>query len=395
MNAAPRSLELIRQLVRLRHDEPEFQSRAHRLGARIPACARHCHAAHARRRQGESQSFRDDRRPAPTGHRAFRPYRRRARRWTGMVGRSMGRHRAGRPAARSRRGRHEIVPRHRARGRARRCSARSLATPIHLAFSYDEEVGCIGVGRMIRDMQDIGVAPGICIVGEPTEHEGRHRAQGQARVARARVRARGAFGARAVRRQRARIRGRDHRRAAPHAARGRRERPIQPRVRSAVLDAARRRAARRHRAQHRAAGMRVRFRVPHACRSDDPHRLLGTVAGVTARRRCCRRCARVAPESGIALRDEVGQSRTAHGRARADRRPHRAARAAADAAARSRSRRRRGNSSAPASTPSSAVRARSPTRTSRTNSSRSIRFARARRSSPVSSKRRAPAAAGA
>ena len=43
-----------------------------------------------------------------------------------------------------------------------------LATPIHLAFSYDEEVGCIGVGRMIRDMQDSGVAPGVCIVGEPT-----------------------------------------------------------------------------------------------------------------------------------------------------------------------------------------------------------------------------------
>jgi acetylornithine deacetylase len=43
-----------------------------------------------------------------------------------------------------------------------------LATPIHLAFSYDEEVGCIGVGRMIRDMQDSGVAPGLCVVGEPT-----------------------------------------------------------------------------------------------------------------------------------------------------------------------------------------------------------------------------------
>ena len=43
-----------------------------------------------------------------------------------------------------------------------------LATPIHLAFSYDEEVGCIGVGRMIRDMQDSGIAPGVCIVGEPT-----------------------------------------------------------------------------------------------------------------------------------------------------------------------------------------------------------------------------------
>lgn len=46
--------------------------------------------------------------------------------------------------------------------------AKPLKAPIHLAFSYDEEVGCIGVGRMIRDMQDSGVAPGICIVGEPT-----------------------------------------------------------------------------------------------------------------------------------------------------------------------------------------------------------------------------------
>ncbi len=46
--------------------------------------------------------------------------------------------------------------------------AKPLAMPIHLAFSYDEEVGCIGVGRMIRDMQDIGVAPGIAIIGEPT-----------------------------------------------------------------------------------------------------------------------------------------------------------------------------------------------------------------------------------
>ena len=46
--------------------------------------------------------------------------------------------------------------------------ARPLAMPIHLAFSYDEEVGCIGVGRMIDDMRAIGIAPGICIVGEPT-----------------------------------------------------------------------------------------------------------------------------------------------------------------------------------------------------------------------------------
>jgi len=46
--------------------------------------------------------------------------------------------------------------------------ARPLAMPIHLALSYDEEVGCIGVGRMIDDIRAIGIAPGICIVGEPT-----------------------------------------------------------------------------------------------------------------------------------------------------------------------------------------------------------------------------------
>jgi acetylornithine deacetylase len=46
--------------------------------------------------------------------------------------------------------------------------AAKLQRPIHLALSYDEEVGCIGVGRMIRDMQDLGIAPGICIVGEPS-----------------------------------------------------------------------------------------------------------------------------------------------------------------------------------------------------------------------------------
>ena len=30
---------------------------------------------------------------------------------------------------------------------------RGLKTPLHLAFSYDEEVGCIGVGRLISDLQ--------------------------------------------------------------------------------------------------------------------------------------------------------------------------------------------------------------------------------------------------
>jgi acetylornithine deacetylase len=45
---------------------------------------------------------------------------------------------------------------------------RSLAKPVHFALSYDEEVGCIGVRRLIADIVARGVAPAGCIVGEPT-----------------------------------------------------------------------------------------------------------------------------------------------------------------------------------------------------------------------------------
>lgn len=45
---------------------------------------------------------------------------------------------------------------------------RGLRTPLHLACSYDEEVGCLGVGRMIADLNRAGIRPQACIVGEPT-----------------------------------------------------------------------------------------------------------------------------------------------------------------------------------------------------------------------------------
>ncbi len=45
---------------------------------------------------------------------------------------------------------------------------RGLKTPIHFAFSYDEEVGCLGVGRLISDLARAGIKPLSCIVGEPT-----------------------------------------------------------------------------------------------------------------------------------------------------------------------------------------------------------------------------------
>jgi acetylornithine deacetylase len=46
---------------------------------------------------------------------------------------------------------------------------RGLETPIHLALSYDEEVGCIGVRRLLADLTAAGIKPQGCIVGEPTE----------------------------------------------------------------------------------------------------------------------------------------------------------------------------------------------------------------------------------
>lgn len=45
---------------------------------------------------------------------------------------------------------------------------RELSRPIHLAFSYDEEVGCVGVKRLLERLRDEPVKPAYCIVGEPT-----------------------------------------------------------------------------------------------------------------------------------------------------------------------------------------------------------------------------------
>lgn len=43
-----------------------------------------------------------------------------------------------------------------------------LKTPVHFAFSYDEEVGCAGVEPMIAEIGRQGAAPSVVWVGEPT-----------------------------------------------------------------------------------------------------------------------------------------------------------------------------------------------------------------------------------
>jgi acetylornithine deacetylase len=56
-----------------------------------------------------------------------------------------------------------------------------LDAPLHYALSYDEEVGCLGVRGLIRDLEDNGIRPAGCVVGEPTSmqpiiaHKGTHR----------------------------------------------------------------------------------------------------------------------------------------------------------------------------------------------------------------------------
>jgi acetylornithine deacetylase len=46
---------------------------------------------------------------------------------------------------------------------------RDLKTPLHLVMSYDEEVGCVGVRRLLEVLRDMPIRPAACIVGEPTE----------------------------------------------------------------------------------------------------------------------------------------------------------------------------------------------------------------------------------
>jgi acetylornithine deacetylase len=47
-------------------------------------------------------------------------------------------------------------------------AASNLRAPVHFALSYDEEVGCLGIGRLIADLMQAGIRPRACIVGEPT-----------------------------------------------------------------------------------------------------------------------------------------------------------------------------------------------------------------------------------
>ncbi len=44
-----------------------------------------------------------------------------------------------------------------------------LVKPVHFAFSFDEEVGCLGAPLMLEKLAARGVRPSVCIIGEPTD----------------------------------------------------------------------------------------------------------------------------------------------------------------------------------------------------------------------------------
>jgi acetylornithine deacetylase len=44
----------------------------------------------------------------------------------------------------------------------------ATVTPVHLAFSYDEELGCLGAPDLVAAITALPARPAMCIVGEPT-----------------------------------------------------------------------------------------------------------------------------------------------------------------------------------------------------------------------------------
>ncbi|WP_439859987.1 acetylornithine deacetylase [Pseudomonas sp. MBLB4136] len=47
--------------------------------------------------------------------------------------------------------------------------ARPLRRPLHIAISYDEEVGCLGVRSLVAALAARPDKPALCLIGEPTE----------------------------------------------------------------------------------------------------------------------------------------------------------------------------------------------------------------------------------
>lgn len=48
-------------------------------------------------------------------------------------------------------------------------NADNLGSPLHFAFTHDEETGCLGAQNLVAELAARGITPDIAIIGEPTE----------------------------------------------------------------------------------------------------------------------------------------------------------------------------------------------------------------------------------
>lgn len=51
---------------------------------------------------------------------------------------------------------------------APRFAEAELARPLHFAFTYDEEAGCLGARMLVNELAGAGIRPAVAIIGEPT-----------------------------------------------------------------------------------------------------------------------------------------------------------------------------------------------------------------------------------
>lgn len=51
---------------------------------------------------------------------------------------------------------------------AKEYATRELSRPVHFAFTYDEEVGCLGGQALVNSLRQLEIRPDMAIVGEPT-----------------------------------------------------------------------------------------------------------------------------------------------------------------------------------------------------------------------------------
>ena len=136
----------------------------------------------------------------------------------------------------------------------------ALARPIHLAFSYDEEVGCVGVHGIssptwtARAMQPMG-----CVVGEPTKMGVVTGHKGKRSFRRPRTRAHLPFLARALRGQCGRICGAADRAHPGNGGSSRKSGRARSALRRSLHDGAHWRGKWWHGTQHRARYLHLRL----------------------------------------------------------------------------------------------------------------------------------------